>query len=359
MRSTKYFVIAMLAGMTFGANVLYAQKTQPTAADKYLISAKAGAVNLTQGTVSVSRSGGTGGVLVKGDVLEAGQQVSTSVEGRAEILLNPGSYIRLGANSSFEFMNTSLDDLRVKLTSGTAIFEVFATNEFKVSMFTPKGRVTVVDSGVYRIDLGGDGLGVLSVIEGQAVVGEKNIAIVKAGYTATIGSGPVVLAKFDRDNRGDLAEWSRSRSKDLAKMASALKNKNVGTALTNSFYSGTWGRSRSFGVWVFNPISGGWCFVPYYSGWGSPYGYGYGTYIYWYPLPAALAPKDPTILDGRLDPPVDTETRGKGGSGLIRNGDSGSSMTKSSRDPIFSQPPMQTVETAKPSVIQKDKPIDN
>jgi hypothetical protein len=38
--------------------------------------------------------------------------------------LNPGSYIRLAENSSFEFLTTSLDDLQLKLSDGSAMLEV-------------------------------------------------------------------------------------------------------------------------------------------------------------------------------------------------------------------------------------------
>ena len=58
------------------------------------------------------------GCFFKGDTLEIGDRVSTADDGKAEILLNPGSYLRLGGHSAFEFKTTSLDDLQIRLRFG-------------------------------------------------------------------------------------------------------------------------------------------------------------------------------------------------------------------------------------------------
>ena len=60
------------------------------ASDKYLISAKAGGVNFTEGAVNVIRADGKSGLLMKGDQIEIGDRVSTGSDGRVEVLLNPG-----------------------------------------------------------------------------------------------------------------------------------------------------------------------------------------------------------------------------------------------------------------------------
>lgn len=255
---------------------------QTPASEKYLISAKAGGVNFTQGAVSVARGNNTGGLLLMGDQIEVGDKVSTGADGRVEILLNPGSYLRLGANSSVEFKTTSLDDLQIKLDSGSAIFEVFATNEFTVSIFTPKEKVTLIESGVYRVDIERDGACTVAVTEGKAMVGTT---VVKEGRVATVDGTKIDVAKFDRGKRDELAEWSRSRAKELAKTSSSLKNRDVRNSLLSSFNVGRWNMYGSFGLWVFDPFTRRYCFLPFGYDWNSPYGYGYGTSIWWYNLP--------------------------------------------------------------------------
>jgi len=101
----------------------------------YKISAEAGPVNYVEGEVTASNELDIR-PLVKGDKVLIGDKVRTAANAKAEILLNPGSYIRLAENSEFEFLNTSLDDLQLRLNEGTAILEIFATKDFKVSVLT-------------------------------------------------------------------------------------------------------------------------------------------------------------------------------------------------------------------------------
>ena len=279
-------ILVFVTGL-FVASAIPAQErvSKSSVADKYVISAKAGGVNLVEGTVTVARSNNTGGPLLKGDRVEIGDRVSTAMDGRVELLMNPGSYLRLGGNSSLEFMTTGLDDLQIKLDRGRAMFEVLATDKFKVQVITPKGRVAMIESGIYRIDLKADGTGTIAVTEGKAEVGQANLTPVKAGRTATIGIETVAVAKFDRGKRDELAQWSRSRAKDLAKMTSSLRNNDVRNSLLSSFNRGRWGLFDSFGLWVYNPFGGAYCFLPFGRDWYSPYGYGYGSGLYWYDFP--------------------------------------------------------------------------
>ncbi|MEQ1923981.1 MAG: FecR domain-containing protein, partial [Pyrinomonadaceae bacterium] len=342
---------------------VFAQQRGVPAADKYKISASAGMINYSEGLTSVTHPDGTAGTLIIGDSLKAGDRVVTSEGGMAEVLLNPGSYLRLGGESEFSFRSTSLDDLRLDVHRGSAILEVFASNEFKVSAFTPKGRVTIVNTGVYRIDVGADGNGLVSVIEGKAVVGERNIALVKDGKTGTLSGGEVIIGKFDKGKRDGLAAWSRTRSKDLAKMSSAFNARNtkplIVNSLIDSFSAGTWGRSGTRGVWGWDPSSRTCIFLPYYYNWSSPYGYGYNACMCNYYLPPTVRPKDlPVRLDGRKDDPWEiskgtgtTKTRDNNGKDV----DFGPPPSKMKDSVVFSPPPPPQVF----SPASKTKPIDN
>ena len=164
---------------------------------KYLISANAGGINYVEGKTAVARQNGKSGLLRKGDALEVGDKVSTGTDGKVEILLNPGSYVRLAENSNFEFLTTSLDDLQLKLTGGSAMFEVITDNEFKFSVNTSNARFDIVESGIYRIDVLGDGTGKLSVWKGKAQIGEGKPTTVKGGKEATVAAaGQVCRCKI-------------------------------------------------------------------------------------------------------------------------------------------------------------------
>ena len=261
------------------------------AGDKWVITAEAGGVNHVEGEVRVSRTAGKTGRLLKGDSVAVGDRVLTESNGRAEILLNPGSYVRIAGDSAFEFKTTALEELQLKLSKGSAIFEVFATNDFRVTVEAPKAEISLIESGVYRVDVLADGTSRLEVWKGKAEVAGT---VVKGGRFVSSGGGPVAVAKFDRDEKDDFELWSRSRAKDLAKANSELKDRDMRTALMRSYLGGGWNAYNSFGLWVYSPRLGRNCFLPFGWGWSSPYGYGFGADIWWYRLPPVVFTPPPS-----------------------------------------------------------------
>src|SRR5713101_5685326 len=73
---------------------------------KYIVSARAGVVNVVEGEATVTRARpfATPDMLISGDELLTGDTVKTGPRGRAEVLLNPGSFLRLGEGSEFVFL---------------------------------------------------------------------------------------------------------------------------------------------------------------------------------------------------------------------------------------------------------------
>jgi hypothetical protein len=295
MKRASFFALLMAVASIVVPFTSNAQTTGGSSvADRFVISARAGGVSFVDGAVSVTRTNGTAGLLLKRDQVEIGEQVSTGSDGRAEILLNPGSYVRLGKNSTFEFGATDLEDLTIKLSSGSAIFEVFAADEFRVSVITPKGKVSLIETGVYRVDVASDGSAIASVTKGKAEIGEVNAVVVKDGRTGTLNGGQVAIAKFDKDERDEFAQWSRNRSKELTKINSSLSDRALDTALARGFRQGIWSLRDSVGLWVYDFRSGGYCFLPYGFNWRSPYGGWYGNGIY-----PAYVPLGPVRTDKR------------------------------------------------------------
>lgn len=276
------FVLAVFMSVTAFAQ---SERNASAVSELYIISAKAGGVNFTEGKVGVVRNDTRSANLKKGDRLEIGEIVSTGSEGRAEILLNPGSFVRLGENTEFEFVTTSLDNLKLKLTRGSAVFELIAGEEFDVTVETPKGGFKAIESGIYRLDIAADGTGKLYVFGGRATVSDANATLVKKGRTATIDSKNAMVEKFDRDDKDALDTWSKARAKELAKINDKLKRDDLRTSLLNSYNSRGWGFNESFGLWAYDRISGQYCFLPFAYGWGSPYGYFYGRHLWYFRMP--------------------------------------------------------------------------
>jgi hypothetical protein len=281
------------------------------AGDQYVISAKAGGVNFVEGTATVIHKDGTSGRLIMGDNLEIGDRVSTAADGKAEILLNPGSYLRVGGNTSFEFISTDLENLQVNLKSGSAVFEVFAANEFRVSVKMPRSQVALTRSGVYRLDILADGTAKLSVFKGKAYVGPGGSTELESGRTAMLVKGGISVSKFDRDTNDPLDIWSKARGKELTKLNARLQRDALRNSLLSSFTQRGWNMYNSFGLWVFDPTRRMWCFLPFGYGWSSPYGWDYDFDIWSCRLPWYIY-REP------YNPPNSGPTTGGGTTGPVR-----------------------------------------
>lgn len=299
-------IVSLVVGFAF---VVSAQEVEkPTAGtSKYVISAEAGGVSYIDGKVSVLRKVGRSGLLLKGDTVKIGERVSTDAESKAEVLLNPGSYIRIGGNSSFEFEDTSLENLKVNLLRGSAIFEVITSDDFTFLVNTPKASFNVIKTGVYRVDVLADGSGKIEVWKGKAIVGDDEDAEIKKGRTATVGvEDDLAVAKFDRGDRDSLEEWSRTRAKELAKANEKLERKTFRNSLISSFDMDMWSFYDTFGVWVFDPFNRSYCFMPFGYGWRSPYGFYFGRDIWYYRLPRYIYNQPPPVSapNNPNNPPV-------------------------------------------------------
>lgn len=302
---------AALVGVIFAATIAAQTERRNGAPEReqiYIVSAKAGGVNYAAGAVRVIRAAGLGQtqILAKGDELNDRDKLTLGATGKTEILLNPGSFLRLAENTELEFTNTDLESLKLKLTSGSALIEAVSVGGeggADISIVTPQTIVTLEKSGIYRVNANQNGTEIY-VWKGAARVGNE---IIKAGRKQSFGKNGVMLAavKFDKDDARDALDiWSRDRAKELAKLNLKLERR----ALTNAFSGYALTGSRG-GYWVYNRLTGGYCYVPFGNdNWGSPYGYWFNQGIYWnsgYRNPVVIAqPRPVDDTRGFTGPPI-------------------------------------------------------
>ncbi len=270
-------VLLFTAGLCLGQN-----------REKFVISAKAGGINAVTGQASVVGKGESEWQqLMITDDLAAGDRVKTASDGRVEILLNPGSYLRVGGNSEVELANNSLDNLEVRLLRGTAIVEATGVDgmELMINISTPHARLSIVRQGLYRFNVVPGDNTELIVRKGRVILNDSHTKV-KGGNKVIFSATNVSVAKLtneEKKNTEEVEVWSKDRAKSLAQANNHISNRMLTSAFRDSdpFLNGfSSGFSRRSGIWFFNSRAGCYTFLPFFYGWGSPYGSSYGTSIY-------------------------------------------------------------------------------
>lgn len=277
-------VIGIALSIAFGVVVT----AQTENRERYIISAKAGGINFVSGNVTVQRRRSTRQKeLTSTDDLATGDRVNTGAGGRVEVLLNPGTYMRVDENSEFELANASLDDLLVKLVKGSAVVEVSGADGVKLAIGfnTPQTEALIVKGGIYRFNVLPNETTEILVRKGKVLYGRGASNELKSGKKLLIGRGVLEVAKLEKKDQDSLDIWSKDRAQLLARANRKLQNRSLLTAF-NDYGGNNWGPWRSYssydsmGFWVFNSAIRSYCFLPY--GWragSSPYGHSYGTGI--------------------------------------------------------------------------------
>jgi hypothetical protein len=233
-----------------------------------VISAHSGVVQYTEGDVSIDSQAIHPKFAEFPDV-KPGQAIATE-EGRVELLLTPGVFLRLAENSSVRMVSNSLSDTRLAVVSGSALVEVSELLPSNAITFEAAGTPIVLPhKGLYRIDADPARL---RVYEGQARVGEDTAPVaVRKGHEVTLNGSALVAASFDTKDIDGFYRWSSRRSEYVtdANVASA----RVASDPRSSGYTG--GVDSPSGRWSWNPYFGMFTYLPGSGMYTNPFGYAY------------------------------------------------------------------------------------
>ena len=231
--------------------------------------ARPGTINYVEGQVALD--GQSIGPSQLGSVeVQPGQTLNTE-HGKAEVLLTPGVFLRIGDFSSVQMISPSLTNTQVDLTRGEALVEV--------AQVAPENRLVVVAQGV-PMQMVKHGLYQFDAQPARVAVYDGKALVTEDDHTIDVGKGKQLLVanansktqKFERNETSDLYNWSMLRSEYEAQVnQSAVRTLVVGGP-------GWYGTG-----WYWDPWFGSWAFVPGAGYWGSPFGFGFGFYspVYW------------------------------------------------------------------------------
>jgi hypothetical protein len=217
--------------------------------------------------------------------LQPGQVLQTA-NGRAELLLTPGVFLRVGENSAVRMISPNLLNTQIALDRGRAdieVDEIHPRNDIQVSEGSANTRL--LKDGLYAFDAD---KGTVRVFKGEAALLEQTgsgqkLVKVKGDHQVGLAGNEVVQAvSFDRNQAEDpLYNWSSLRSQYLAEANLTLASQYAGYGvMAPGWYwdAGFWGYTWLPGdglLW--SPF--GWGFYsPRYIFYGGPIFYGGRAY---------------------------------------------------------------------------------
>lgn len=226
-----------------------------------------GTINYVEGQASIGgqvlgeHSAGTARV-------EAGQSVSTEA-GRVEMLLAPGMFLRLNAQSSVQMIDPGLANTVVQLQKGRVLVEVAEIHPENNIRINQGGVSTqLLKPGLYDFDAD---RGRILVFDGKASVaaGGRQIEL-KGDHALNLNAaGKPKARRFDKKNyQDDFYRWASLRSSYLAEA-------NVDTART---YAGASGYAPDLWAgdgWYWDPWFDAYTFMPWDGIFFSPFGWGF------------------------------------------------------------------------------------
>ncbi|HTA41119.1 MAG TPA: FecR family protein [Bryobacteraceae bacterium] len=184
----------------------------PYLSGQSVISTRSGLINFHEGVVFID-----GQPLTKKfgsyDRLKTGSTLVTQ-SGRAEVLLTPNTYLRVGEDSSIRMVLDNLSDTQVELLAGSAILDSEAAPDGDfVKIIFKDSTIRAVKKGRYRVDAEPPQL---RVYEGEAEVSRNGEPTkLEASQLMPLDGAPVVK-RFTDGADGLLDIWSDERQSLIA-----------------------------------------------------------------------------------------------------------------------------------------------
>jgi len=232
----------------------------PACFGQAVVSVKAGLIHYVEGDVSLD---GKAVAPKFGQFPEVkANGILKTASGRAEILLSPGVFLRVGEDSSFKMISTKLEDVRLELLTGSVLVECAELNEDTAVTFVRQdSTISLKKNGLYRLE---SDPAQLLVYDGRAEITAAGQTLLAAKGRRVALDGELVATKFDTKLTDSLYRWSNRRAGYMALA-------NVSSAKAQ------WDRGFRTGIsdWYWNPYLGMVTFIPGRGTIYSPFGYSY------------------------------------------------------------------------------------
>ena len=214
---------------------------------QFVVSVKAGLVNHVQGPANVKEM----------EMARANRPIRTGIDGYVEVLLRPGSFLRLGENSEAVIDDVELANVKLTVTRGPAVIEVVEiSSEFPITVKTGNLTTNIVASGIYRF-----ADGTATVIEGKLKTADSKLTYEK-GWQVFFQDN-YRARKAAKIQVTSLDIYSQTRSAEIAQA-----NYSLASSMTSPSSYGI------YDLWLYSQQFGMYTFIPH-QGFRSPYGHQY------------------------------------------------------------------------------------
>jgi hypothetical protein len=244
----------------------------PVARSQNTTSARPGTVNYVEGQATLN--GQHLATKAVGQAEIAKGQTLTTTNGKVEVLLTPGVFLRLGDNSAVTMVSPDLTATEVQLDRGTAEVEVdqiYKENHLLIDQ--GPAQAELMKNGLYEFDANANQL---RVFAGEAEVSPSQAAKkwikVKGHHELAVTGEPVKAQDFNPEqsaNQDQLYAWSKLRADYLGQANENLAQEYAGAP---GFYPG----------WYWDPWMYQYTWLPGDGLFWSPFGYGFYSPAYLY-----------------------------------------------------------------------------
>ena len=237
-----------------------------------------GSLNSVQGWVTIDGQTASPGP-IRQEALRTGQKITTRRHANAELLLTPGSFLRIGNRSSVQMISRSLGNATVRLVRGSALLDANANFKHELAVDMDGTRTRIEKKGLYRFNANQQ---TIAVLRGRANVYESDSRVVLKGKRELYISGgsPMQVRKLNvrAFKSSSLYQWSGVRNRYEA---DARKSVRESIAQSGRWYGPGWYWSRFWGTYAYVPSAsayiGPYYASPYYGAWGgNDWGGGWG-----------------------------------------------------------------------------------
>ena len=183
--------------------------------------ARPGALNYVEGQVTLGSQPLDSHSIGKIE-LDPGQTLTTQ-NGKAELLLTPGVFVRLGQSSAATMISSGLTNTQMSLDRGEAFVEVAEIHPENSLRILQDGITTqLLKMGLYNFNAD---LHLVRVLDGEAIVDDGERAVkVKSGHMVDLSAEPLKVQKFDKKETEaeDLYQWTSRAPHILRKQMPSL-----------------------------------------------------------------------------------------------------------------------------------------